>query len=99
MGSWKIMVSFEPRMRFSRGGRGSQDFRALEAHAPLDRGIAREQAHGRHEDLGLARSGLAHDADALAGRHLQRDLPHRGQCALPRCAKLTQRSSMLEAWA
>ena len=74
MGSWKIIVSFEPRMRFSCAAAAPRMSAPSKRTLPAAHGIARQQSHGGHEHLSLAGARLADDADALAGRDGERYL-------------------------
>src|SRR5277367_5103063 len=76
------------------GGDGAENLRILEAHAALDRGLTRIQPHRRHEHLSLAGSGLTHDPDALAARHVHRHPTHR---ANPRTALRELDAEILDA--
>jgi len=52
------------------GGR-IEDFLPAEPHAAACGGVAGQQAHQRHRGLRLARSRLAHDAEAVPGANLE----------------------------
>ena len=66
IGSWKIIDSVTPRMRFSRRAGQAQDLLPAEAHGARRPAVARQQAHDGEEHLRLARAALADDAEALA---------------------------------
>ena len=66
-GSWKIMVIFEPRMRFSVARLQAQQLLAARTGpSRVARPLRGQQAHDGHEGLALARAALADDAQALA---------------------------------
>jgi hypothetical protein len=73
------------------GRRPAEQLASLEARGASDLGVRGQQPHHGEEALALARTRLAHDADALAGLHAQREVIDRRDVAVGRAEAHRQR--------
>jgi hypothetical protein len=55
-------------------GRQIENLLAAQLYAAEGTAIFGQEAHHRHQDLGLARTGFADDAEDLAGRQAETDI-------------------------